>query len=124
MGADVIDGHALDDPFPAFPTNVEGPRSADVSPYEYARDQIAVLRADVKERFDHETAYRKQYGMMVADTYTALAEKGWVTLTLAQMRVDVDGMKKGQNRIFITLFSLLVTMLTLTITIIFGVLTR
>lgn len=117
-----MDGHALDDPFPAFPTRVDGPRSADMTPYDYAREQIANLRSDVKERFDHETAYRKQYGMMVSETYTALAEKGWVTLTLTQMRVDIDTMKRGQNRIFITAFSLLITMLTLLATVIFTLL--
>lgn len=117
-----MDGHPLDTPFPVFPTKVEGPRTNDITPYDYAREQIAALRADVKDRFDHETAYRKQYGSMVADTYTALAEKGWVTLTLAQMRVDIDGMKKGQNRIFITAFSLLITMLTLLATVIFTLL--
>lgn len=116
-----MDGVALDDGMAKFPTNVSRPRQ-DVSPYDYARDQIEALRRDVRDRFAHETAYRKQYGQMVSETYTALAEKGWVTLTLAQMRNDIDVMRKGQNRIFVTAFSLLVTMLTLLVTVIFSML--
>lgn len=116
-----MDGHAIPDP--SFAMRTPEPRQ-DISPYDYTREQIDALRRDVKDRLDHESGYRKQYGEMVAETYAALAEKGWVTLTLAQMRVEVENMKRGQNRIFVTAFSLLITMLTLLATIIFGVLTR
>lgn len=115
-----MDGHAADYP---FPIRSNEPR-ADMSPFDYTREQMDQFRRDVKDRFDHESANRKQYGEMVSDTYTALAEKGWVTLTLSQMRVDLDAMKRGQSRIFITAFSLLVTMLTLLVTVIFGILTK
>lgn len=95
-----------------------------VSIYDYTRDQIKQLRDEVEADLNHEKRYRQQYGDMAAKAYEALAEKGWVTLTLAAVQKDVADMKKGQNRIFITAFTLLITMLTLLITVIFGVLTR
>lgn len=106
-----------------FSEHVPEPR-ANMSPFDYAREQTEAVRKDFKEKFDHESRYRKQYGEMAAEAMAALSEKGWVTLTLATMTNDIKDMKRGQNRIFITAFSLLITMLTLLVTIIFGVLTR
>ncbi len=95
-----------------------------LSSFDYTREQVASVREDFEKRFDHEARYRKQYGEMAANAMVALSEKGWVTLSLNALAEDMTSMKKGQNRIFITAFSLLITMLTLLITIIFGVLTR
>lgn len=95
-----------------------------VSIYDYVRDQMAQHRKEIDADLDHEKRYRQQYGEMASKAYEALAEKGWVTISLHALEIKMEAMQRGQNRIFITAFSLLITMLTLLLTIIFGVLTR
>lgn len=105
-----------------------------VSPFDYTREQVDQLRRDFKEKFDHEIAYRKQYGEMAAQAMVALSEQGWVSLKLRSLEDDIVDlkdtfkdesakMKAAQSRIFITAFSVLISVLTLLITVIFGILT-
>ncbi|MBC7671898.1 MAG: hypothetical protein H7247_05705 [Polaromonas sp.] len=95
-----------------------------MSPFDYTRENIALLREDVKQQFNHERAYRKQYGDMAANAMVALSEQGWVTLKLSQLQQGQETMQKGQNRIFVTAFGLLVSTLSLSIAVIFNVATR
>lgn len=95
-----------------------------ISPFDYTREQVAAVRQEMMERFQHESAYRKQYGEMAGEAIMALSEKGWVSLGMSAVREDVADIKRGQNRIFATAFALLISVLTLLVTVIFGILVK
>lgn len=105
-----------------------------ISPYDYAREMVEAARRDFDRALDHERRYRKQYGQAAADAVAALAPNGWVSLKLENIVKEVDDLEsahekdmkrvqEAQTKIFVTAFALLISILTLLITVIFGMVT-
>lgn len=106
-----------------------------VSIFDYTRDQVESVRRELTAKIDHEARNRKQSAEMVTSTFNALSDKGWVKLTLdsitqdisemkAQQKVDREESKRAQTRILTVTSGVLISLLTLLLTIIFGILIK